>query len=87
MEQRLKFGGPLSPFSHLAALFMLAHSQSCSHTAEKTQQKEGQYEKANLHVSTWTNNPVLHPQSSSGEVEAPPPILATKSKNPSQLSL
>lgn len=85
MEQRFKLG-PLSPFNHLAALQVCTHPDLQSHS-RKTQQEEGEDEQANLHVSTWTNNPVLHLQRSSGEAEAPPLILATKIKNHSQLSL
>lgn len=74
MEQRFRLGGSLSPFC--------THPDLQSHS-RKTQQKEGEDEQADLHVSTWTNNPLLHLQGSSGEAEAPPQILATKSKNPS----
>lgn len=93
IEQRLKLGRPLLPFNsvnYLAILYVFAYTQMCSHThthSTEKKQREGAYGWANLNVTTWTNNAVVHLKRSSCEVEAPPSIIAIKSKNPSQLSL
>lgn len=68
IEQRLKPGCPLLPFSsvnYLAVSHVFAYTQMYSHTqthTESTEKKktEGAYGEVNLSVSTWTNNAVLH---------------------------